>query len=81
LAPLGRNEVPATSFLPALSGIGGAGAVSDKVIDDHLAVQAIIRSYQVTKKSTADAPPNHRHLLHSYFFETKERVPKIIPSL
>jgi hypothetical protein len=31
-------------------GSGAADAVSDKVIDDHLAVQAIIRSYQVKKK-------------------------------
>ncbi|XP_068905525.1 2-oxoglutarate dehydrogenase complex component E1-like isoform X7 [Tenebrio molitor] len=57
LAPLGRNEVPATSFLPALSGIGGAGAVSDKVIDDHLAVQAIIRSYQIRGHHIAKLDP------------------------
>lgn len=36
----------------ALSAMGGGGAmtggrVDDKLIDDHLAVQAIIRSYQV----------------------------------
>lgn len=29
------------------SGLVPAGSVNDKLIDDHLAVQAIIRSYQV----------------------------------
>lgn len=28
-------------------GVGMGGQVSEKIIDDHLAVQAIIRSYQV----------------------------------
>lgn len=42
------------SSVPALS--GGSGGVSratpnDKIIDDHLAVQAIIRSYQVNTYS------------------------------
>lgn len=46
LALPGRNEIPATSLLPALSSAPGA-PISEKVIDDHLAVQAIIRSYQV----------------------------------
>ncbi|XP_008193111.1 2-oxoglutarate dehydrogenase complex component E1 isoform X3 [Tribolium castaneum] len=57
LAPLGRNEVPATSFLPALAGVGGTGAVSEKVIDDHLAVQAIIRSYQIRGHHIAKLDP------------------------
>ncbi|XP_973425.2 2-oxoglutarate dehydrogenase complex component E1 isoform X2 [Tribolium castaneum] len=57
LAPLGRNEVPATSFLPALAGVGGTGAVSEKVIDDHLAVQAIIRSYQARGHLVAQLDP------------------------
>lgn len=39
------------SALPAVGYAGGAplasGRVDDKLIDDHLAVQAIIRSYQV----------------------------------
>lgn len=48
LAPLGKNEVLATSFLPALAGASAPSLLSDKVIDDHLAVQAIIRSYQVS---------------------------------
>ncbi|XP_044268537.1 2-oxoglutarate dehydrogenase, mitochondrial-like isoform X2 [Tribolium madens] len=57
LAPLGRNEVPVTSFLPALGGATGTGAVSDKVIDDHLAVQAIIRSYQARGHLVAQLDP------------------------
>ncbi|RZC31788.1 hypothetical protein BDFB_003104, partial [Asbolus verrucosus] len=57
LAPLGRNEVLATSFLPALAGATGVGAVSEKVIDDHLAVQAIIRSYQARGHLVAQLDP------------------------
>lgn len=49
LAPTQRNHVPISQLAPFL---GGGGAVStvepdEKTIDDHLAVQAIIRSYQV----------------------------------
>lgn len=44
----GRNEVPVSAFLPsAPGGKSVAGVASDKSIEDHLAVQAIIRSYQV----------------------------------
>ncbi|KAL3282576.1 hypothetical protein HHI36_005752 [Cryptolaemus montrouzieri] len=56
LAPLGRNEVAATSFLPSLAGAAGA-PVSEKVIDDHLAVQAIIRSYQARGHLVAQLDP------------------------
>lgn len=49
LAEPSRNHVPISSLVPF---IGGANAgigttVDEKIIDDHLAVQAIIRSYQV----------------------------------
>jgi 2-oxoglutarate dehydrogenase E1 component len=53
LAPTPRNHVPASQYMgssvPALSGgaAGVGGRIDDKLIDDHLAVQAIIRSYQV----------------------------------
>jgi 2-oxoglutarate dehydrogenase E1 component len=53
LAPLQRNHVPASQYmgssLPAVGGgaAGLGGRIDDKLIDDHLAVQAIIRSYQV----------------------------------
>jgi 2-oxoglutarate dehydrogenase E1 component len=56
LAPPEANTLPLSAFggqggrslLPAgaASGLGGS-PVPEKVIDDHLAVQAIIRSYQV----------------------------------
>lgn len=50
LAAPGRNQVPVTSIAPYLGGSGAValgGQINEKVIDDHLAVQAIIRSYQV----------------------------------
>lgn len=48
LADAGRNMIPISNVIPYLGG-GNAniGAVDEKIIDDHLAVQAIIRSYQV----------------------------------
>ncbi|XP_060516613.1 2-oxoglutarate dehydrogenase complex component E1 isoform X5 [Cylas formicarius] len=48
LALPGKNEVPLGALIPSLSGAGaiGTAGVSEKIIDDHLAVQAIIRSYQ-----------------------------------
>ncbi|CAG9826255.1 unnamed protein product [Diabrotica balteata] len=59
LAPLGKNELPVSSFLPALAGSTGLGAapISEKVIDDHLAVQAIIRSYQIRGHHIAKLDP------------------------
>lgn len=46
----GKNEVALTSLLPTLrGGIAGVSTLDDKIIEDHLAVQAIIRSYQVNK--------------------------------
>lgn len=51
LAPLGKNEIPVGALLPMMGGAAvGTGQVSEKIIDDHLAVQAIIRSYQVRGK-------------------------------
>ncbi|XP_026815301.1 2-oxoglutarate dehydrogenase, mitochondrial isoform X7 [Rhopalosiphum maidis] len=48
LAPPGKNEVLLSSILPAVQSTTAIGGVfSEKMIDDHLAVQAIIRSYQV----------------------------------
>lgn len=48
LAPIGRNEISALQLMGAAGGGGAVGGapVSEKTIDDHLAVQAIIRSYQ-----------------------------------
>ena len=50
LAPLRKNEIPARSLLPALNNLNVTTSdsnLNEKLIDDHLAVQAIIRSYQV----------------------------------
>lgn len=48
LADPGRNQVPISSVVPYFSsGSSLGGPVDEKIIDDHLAVQAIIRSYQV----------------------------------
>jgi len=50
LAIPGRNQVPITSLTPYLGGSrvpALGGQIDEKIIDDHLAVQAIIRSYQV----------------------------------
>ncbi|XP_074031006.1 2-oxoglutarate dehydrogenase complex component E1 isoform X5 [Leptinotarsa decemlineata] len=58
LAPLGRNEIPATSLLPMAGSLSlGGGQISEKVIDDHLAVQAIIRSYQARGHLVAKLDP------------------------
>ncbi|XP_050423123.1 2-oxoglutarate dehydrogenase complex component E1 isoform X2 [Adelges cooleyi] len=48
LAPPGRNEVLLSNLLPSVQNTAAVGgAYNEKMIDDHLAVQAIIRSYQV----------------------------------
>lgn len=46
LAPPGKNQVPISSLVPHL-GAGMPGQVNEKLIDDHLSVQGLIRSYQV----------------------------------
>ena len=45
------NEFPLSSILPGLAGseVGGSHQASSKVVEAHLAVQAAIRSYQVTE--------------------------------
>uniref|UniRef100_A0A336L8K4 2-oxoglutarate dehydrogenase, mitochondrial n=1 Tax=Culicoides sonorensis TaxID=179676 RepID=A0A336L8K4_CULSO len=64
LAPLPRNHVPASQYLggslPAAAPMAGGmahGRIDDKLIDDHLAVQAIIRSYQIRGHSAAMLDP------------------------
>ncbi|XP_058983503.1 2-oxoglutarate dehydrogenase complex component E1 isoform X4 [Musca domestica] len=54
LAPQQYNTLPATAF----AGMAGVGAAPDsKTIDDHLAVQAIIRSYQIRGHNIAHLDP------------------------
>jgi 2-oxoglutarate dehydrogenase E1 component len=52
LAVPGRHEIPITALVPqmSMSGVSTGLPIDEKIIDDHLAVQAIIRSYQVTKE-------------------------------
>ncbi|XP_062709578.1 2-oxoglutarate dehydrogenase complex component E1 isoform X2 [Aedes albopictus] len=63
LAPIPRNHVPASQYLgsavPALaSGSSAVGTrIDDKLIDDHLAVQAIIRSYQIRGHNISKLDP------------------------
>ncbi|XP_037934155.1 2-oxoglutarate dehydrogenase, mitochondrial isoform X5 [Teleopsis dalmanni] len=52
LAPMGRNTMPLSAFMGA-----GGGAPDEKTIDDHLAVQAIIRSYQIRGHNIAHLDP------------------------
>uniref|UniRef100_A0A069DY23 2-oxoglutarate dehydrogenase complex component E1 n=1 Tax=Panstrongylus megistus TaxID=65343 RepID=A0A069DY23_9HEMI len=57
LAPPPKHHVPITAIAPMLGGGLGAAPVSEKVIDDHLAVQAIIRSYQIRGHHIAKLDP------------------------
>ncbi|XP_068630542.1 2-oxoglutarate dehydrogenase complex component E1 isoform X2 [Battus philenor] len=60
LAPYSKNEVPLTSLVPASAGmpsIASGSPINEKIIDDHLAVQAIIRSYQARGHLAADVDP------------------------
>lgn len=63
LAPIPRNHVSASQYLgsavPALAGAGSAVGtrIDDKLIDDHLAVQAIIRSYQIRGHNISKLDP------------------------
>ena len=48
LADAPAHHVPLTALAPAMGAMPAVGGqVNDKVIDDHLAVQGIIRAYQV----------------------------------
>ncbi|XP_039748792.1 2-oxoglutarate dehydrogenase, mitochondrial isoform X3 [Pararge aegeria] len=84
LAPYSKNEVPLTSLVPASGGmpsISAGSPINEKIIDDHLAVQAIIRSYQIRGHHIAKLDPleianlelagkNPREVIHnSYRFD------------
>ncbi|XP_049793383.1 2-oxoglutarate dehydrogenase complex component E1-like [Schistocerca nitens] len=59
LAPLAKNQVPIMSLAPYLGASVPAldGQLNEKIIDDHLAVQAIIRSYQIRGHHIAKLDP------------------------
>jgi len=57
-APTQKNQVPLSQLTPFLGSSALAGIEPDeKTIDDHLAVQAIIRSYQSRGHLVADLDP------------------------
>ncbi|XP_043510630.1 2-oxoglutarate dehydrogenase, mitochondrial isoform X3 [Frieseomelitta varia] len=74
LAP-SHNQVPLGALLP----LGGGGQLSqipinEKIIDDHLAVQAIIRSYQARGHLVADLDPlgiMQTDLIHTHYAARK----------
>ncbi|XP_077285612.1 oxoglutarate dehydrogenase Nc73EF isoform X2 [Arctopsyche grandis] len=60
LAPPPRNTIPLSALVPSggMSGPSLSGSpVNEKIIDDHLAVQAIIRSYQIRGHHIAKLDP------------------------
>lgn len=74
LAP-SHNQVPLGSLLGSLGGTQiGQMPVNEKIIDDHLAVQAIIRSYQARGHLVADLDPlgiMQTDLIHTHYAARK----------
>lgn len=74
LAP-SYNQIPLGALLPLGGGTQlGQMPVNEKIIDDHLAVQAIIRSYQARGHLVADLDPlgiMQTELIHSHYAARK----------
>ncbi|KAL0107582.1 hypothetical protein PUN28_014709 [Cardiocondyla obscurior] len=74
LAP-NYNQVPIGALLPLGGGTQlGQAPVNEKIIDDHLAVQAIIRSYQARGHLVADLDPlgiMQTDLIHTHYAARK----------
>ncbi|CAL7942906.1 unnamed protein product [Xylocopa violacea] len=74
LAP-NHNQVPLGALLPLGGGSQlGQIPVNEKIIDDHLAVQAIIRSYQARGHLVADLDPlgiMQTDLIHTHYAARK----------
>ncbi|XP_058799660.1 2-oxoglutarate dehydrogenase complex component E1 isoform X4 [Phymastichus coffea] len=73
LAP-SYNQVPLNSLLPLGGGAAIGAPVNEKIIDDHLAVQAIIRSYQARGHLVADLDPlgiMRTDLIHTHYAARK----------
>ncbi|XP_076753196.1 oxoglutarate dehydrogenase Nc73EF isoform X5 [Xylocopa sonorina] len=74
LAP-SHNQVPLGALLPLGGGSQlGQIPVNEKIIDDHLAVQAIIRSYQARGHLVADLDPlgiMQTDLIHTHYAARK----------
>lgn len=82
LAPPPKHHVPMSQYTGgALAPVGYSGAaltsghVDDKLIDDHLAVQAIIRSYQVRESvKMLRGRVNEIYNFLSKYFESTNRL-------
>ncbi|XP_032671010.1 2-oxoglutarate dehydrogenase, mitochondrial isoform X9 [Odontomachus brunneus] len=73
LAP-SYNQVPLGALLPLAGTQIGQMPVNEKIIDDHLAVQAIIRSYQARGHLVADLDPlgiMQTDLIHTHYAARK----------
>lgn len=74
LAP-SHNQIPLGALLPLAGGAQvGQMPVNEKIIDDHLAVQAIIRSYQARGHLVADLDPlgiMQTDLIHTHYAARK----------
>ncbi|KAH0954038.1 hypothetical protein HN011_008403 [Eciton burchellii] len=74
LAP-SHNQIPLGTLLPLSGGTQlGQAPVNEKIIDDHLAVQAIIRSYQARGHLVADLDPlgiMQTDLIHTHYAARK----------
>lgn len=74
LAP-SYNQIPLGALLPLGGGTQlGQAPVNEKIIDDHLAVQAIIRSYQARGHLVADLDPlgiMQTDLIHTHYAARK----------
>uniref|UniRef100_T1I7U2 2-oxoglutarate dehydrogenase, mitochondrial n=1 Tax=Rhodnius prolixus TaxID=13249 RepID=T1I7U2_RHOPR len=80
LAPPPKHHVPITAVAPMLGGAMGAAPISEKVIDDHLAVQAIIRSYQARGHLVSELDPLAIMYadLHSPYHDRKGRPHEVV---
>nr|CAD7573053.1 unnamed protein product [Timema californicum] len=76
---VGRNLTPMFNLSPATSPALG-GYLDDKLIDDHLAVQAIIRSYQARGHLVAELDPLGIMYadLHSTYTDRKGQPPESV---
>ncbi|XP_066601304.1 2-oxoglutarate dehydrogenase complex component E1 isoform X2 [Prorops nasuta] len=70
-----HNQIPLGALLPLAGGSQiGQMPINEKIIDDHLAVQAIIRSYQARGHLVADLDPlgiMQTDLIHTHYAARK----------
>ncbi|XP_023245263.1 2-oxoglutarate dehydrogenase, mitochondrial isoform X2 [Copidosoma floridanum] len=69
-----HNQIPLGALMPLGGAAVGQAPVNEKIIDDHLAVQAIIRSYQARGHLVADLDPlgiMQTDLVHTHYAARK----------